>query len=75
MGTVWRIPRTFTALDIVPLEVFQFHELDLGTVQADKKTALEAFNSLLVERSASEVLTVLRVAKEILAAVDEAKNK
>lgn len=43
--------------------------------RADRAVALDALNSLLVERNTDEILMVLRVAKEILAAVDSAKHK
>ncbi|MNW54880.1 HTH-type transcriptional regulator SinR [compost metagenome] len=64
------LEKIINALDVVPLEIFQFHELDFSGVQADKKVALDALSSLLAERNTEEVLTILRVSKEIIKAID-----
>lgn len=69
------LEKIIVALEVVPLEVFQFHLLTFDGQRTEKKTALDALASLLVERNTEEILTVLRVAKDILAAVDAAKQK
>nr|WP_130611470.1 helix-turn-helix domain-containing protein [Cohnella abietis] len=69
------LEKIIDALNVVPLEVFQFHALDVNEQRTDRTVALDALNSLLVERNTNEILTVLRVAKEILVAVDTAKHK
>jgi len=68
------LEKIILALDVVPIEVFQFHELGFEGSHTDKKDALDAINSLLAERTESEVLMTFRLMKEILAAVDEAKK-
>ncbi|GIQ70503.1 helix-turn-helix domain-containing protein [Xylanibacillus composti] len=68
------LEKIIVALDVAPVEVFQFHELDFQKETADAKGALSAVQTLLAGRSTAEILTVLRVAKEILEAVDEAKR-
>lgn len=67
------LEKIINALDVVPLEIFQFHEVDSREMKEDKKVALEALNSLLVERNVEEVLTILRVSKEILHAIDSSQ--
>jgi hypothetical protein len=41
----------------------------------DKKVAIDALNSLIADRSSNEVLSVLRVSKELLAAYDEPSSR
>lgn len=69
------LEKIIVALDVAAVEVFQFHELELDGNQVDSRNALNALHAQLIGRSAPEVLTVLRVAKEILAAIDEAKSE
>lgn len=68
------LEKIIVALDVAPVEVFQFHELEFEEGRTDVKDALSAVHSLLTGRSAVEVLTVLRITKEILTAIDAAKK-
>jgi len=68
------LEKIIVALDIAPIEIFQFHELEFEDGRTTKKDALNAINSLLAGRTESELLTLLRVMKEIVAAVDAAKK-
>ncbi|XID90276.1 helix-turn-helix domain-containing protein [Paenibacillaceae bacterium WGS1546] len=68
------LEKIVVALDVAPVEVFQFHELEFEESRAEVRDALSAIQSQLTGRSAKEVLTVLRVTKEILAAIDAAKK-
>ena len=68
------LEKIIVALNVAPMEVFRFHELEFEEGRTDVKDALNAVHSQLTGRSAAEVLTVLRVTKEILAAIDAAKQ-
>ncbi|MEI7025932.1 helix-turn-helix domain-containing protein [Paenibacillus sp. y28] len=68
------LEKIIAALDVAPMEMFQFHELELEEGRAEAAEALSAVHSLLAGRSAAEILTVLRVAKEIFAAIDAVKK-
>lgn len=68
------LEKIIIALDVAPLELFQFHDLEFEEGRTEVKDALSAIHSQLAGRSAAEVLTVLRVTKEILAAYDATKK-
>lgn len=68
------LEKIIVALDIAPSELFQFHEMEFEEGRTEAKEALGAVQSLLTGRNTSEVLTVLRVAKEILSAIDTSKK-
>lgn len=68
------LEKIIVALDVAPIEVFRFHEFELEEGQTDARDALSAVQSLLTGRSAAELLTVLRVTKEILAAIDSVRK-
>lgn len=68
------LEKIIDALGVLPVEIFLFDYADTEQEQVDKKQVLEALNSLLIGRNIQEVKMVHRLAKDILATIDEQKN-
>jgi transcriptional regulator with XRE-family HTH domain len=68
------LEKIIVALEVAPVEVFQFHELSFDKDEANRRDIVHAIHSQLAERNEAELLAVLRVLKEMLGAIDEAKK-
>jgi transcriptional regulator with XRE-family HTH domain len=69
--TLETLDKIITALDIAPIEFFQFHNIDTFDQRLDKKVILESLNALLVGRTIEEIKMVNNVAKEVLTTFDK----
>ncbi|MGE6577398.1 helix-turn-helix domain-containing protein [Paenibacillus xylanexedens] len=69
------LEKIINALEVNPVQIFSFHQMEFKVDHTDKKVAIDALNSLIADRSSNEVLSVLRVSKELLAAYDEPSSR
>lgn len=68
------LEKIIVALNVAPVEIFKFHELELEDGITDNRDAWLAIQSLLTGRSTTELLMVLRIIKEIFSVMDAAKK-
>lgn len=60
------LEKIIKALEVIPIEVFQFEDTDIDNEIADKHIVMESHKSLLMKASLNEVKLVHRIAKDIL---------
>lgn len=65
------LEKVITALDVNPIDVFRFEGIEGIEERTDKKSLIEALNSLLAGRKLEEVQLVLRLAKDVLGTFDK----
>lgn len=64
------LEKVITALEVNAVDVFRFEGIEGIKERTDKKSLLEALNSLLTGRKPEEVQLVLRLAKDVLGTYD-----
>jgi transcriptional regulator with XRE-family HTH domain len=60
------LEKIIEALEVLPIEVFQFQHTGVDNEIMDKRTVIQSHNALLINASLSEVKLVHRIAKDIL---------
>jgi len=60
------LEKVINALEINPMQIFNFADTEVLEEKADKEATLEAINTLLQSRNADEVKMIYRVLKNIL---------
>ncbi|WP_314303932.1 helix-turn-helix transcriptional regulator [Brevibacillus parabrevis] len=63
------------ALEVEPIEVFMFGEIDTETDLHEKKQIVESIKSLLLGRSVGEIRMMHRVIKDVMATFDAERSK
>lgn len=62
------------ALEVEPIEIFQFHNIESPVKTTNKKEVLLSLNSMLIDRKAEEIELIMKIAKEIIGTFDKNKN-
>lgn len=69
--TLGTLEKVIDALEITPLELFNFHKLNDVTDITDKKLLIDIHSSVLLERDLSEITYVVNTTKSFLETVDK----
>ncbi|WP_432775643.1 helix-turn-helix transcriptional regulator [Brevibacillus gelatini] len=69
------LEKIINALEITPVELFQFHKTDIETELLDKRMLIEAHRSLLINLSMDEVKLIHRIAKDIATSIGTHRNQ
>lgn len=67
------LEKVITALEVNTVDVFRFEGIEGIEERTDKKSLMEALNSLLAGRKMEEVQLVLRLVKDVLGTFDKLK--
>ncbi|MFC0333988.1 helix-turn-helix domain-containing protein [Paenibacillus sepulcri] len=59
------LEKVINALDINPMQIFNFADTEVLEGTADKKATLETINALLQDRNAEEVKMIYRILKDM----------
>jgi transcriptional regulator with XRE-family HTH domain len=69
------LEKVINALEITPVELFQFHKVDIETELLDKRMLIEAHRSLMIDLSMDEVKLIHRIAKDIATSIGSHRNR
>jgi transcriptional regulator with XRE-family HTH domain len=67
------LEKMIIALEVSPIEVFRIEGIEGIEKRSDKRTLIEAFNTLLFSRNTEEIQLLLRLAKDVLGTFDKLK--
>lgn len=70
-ATLGTLAKVMEALDIAPMEIFNFQNLSDTTDITDKKLLIEIHRSILMERDLSEIQYVIDNTKNVLKLMDK----
>lgn len=69
------LEKVIDALEIMPVELFQFHKSDIENELVDKRILIEAHRSLLIDLTMDEVKLIHRIAKDIAISIGSQRNQ